>query len=160
MDAGYTVAGLPLSPRLGLKADAISGDGNLHDNRLGTFYPLFPKLPYITEANLVTPANILDLQPNITLELARGVSAKLGWNPLWKESKADAFYAPTLSPQQGTAGTSGRFIGHQTNTSIEWEATEHLTIAATYVHFTPRDAVKPAGAVAGDFVAAWAQFRF
>jgi len=34
---GYTLAEVRFSPRLGLKADALSGDRNLQDNRLGTF---------------------------------------------------------------------------------------------------------------------------
>ena len=41
--AGYRIHlhEFPASPRLGLKADVISGDGNLNDNRLETFNALF-----------------------------------------------------------------------------------------------------------------------
>ena len=74
--------------------------------------------------------------------------------------EADAFYAPPLTPVNGTAGSAGRFIGQQVSALVEWQATEHLTIAATYVHFMPGSALKQAGGRAGDFVAAWAQFRF
>src|SRR6185369_10088237 len=67
IDAGFEFTRLPLIPRLGLKADAISGDGNMEDLRLKTFNPLYPKLPYFSEANLATPANLLDFQPNLRL---------------------------------------------------------------------------------------------
>ena len=66
-DVGYTLDAVPFSPRLGLKADAISGDSDLGDHKLGTFNPLFPKLPYFSEANLAAPANLLDIQPGISL---------------------------------------------------------------------------------------------
>jgi Alginate export len=79
LDTEYTFTNLPLSPRLGLKTDAISGDGNLHDNRLGTSNALFPKLPYFSEANIVAPANLLDVQPNLTLALTENLIASAAW---------------------------------------------------------------------------------
>ncbi|PYM53061.1 MAG: alginate export family protein [Candidatus Rokuibacteriota bacterium] len=45
-DIGYTLSGLPLTPRLGLKADIISGDRDRDDRTLGTFNALFPKGAY------------------------------------------------------------------------------------------------------------------
>jgi hypothetical protein len=159
-DVGYTFAGLPLSPRLGLNADAISGDGNLHDNVLGTFNPLFPKLPYFSEANLVAPANLLDVQPNLTLFLTPNLNVNVGWNPLWKLETADAFYAPPLTPVKGTAGGSGRYIGDQISTTVSWAATSHLNISGSYVHYTPGERVRQAGGKSGDFVALWAQYLF
>ncbi|MDR6872278.1 hypothetical protein J2Y55_003294 [Bosea sp. BE125] len=157
---GYSFADLPFSPRLGLNADAISGDRNLRDNRLGTFNPLFPKLPYFSEANLAAPANLLDIQPNLTVLLTPKLSLTLGWNPLWKQAEADAFYAPPLSPVRGSAGGTGRFIGQQTSLALSWSATEHLTLGGTYVHYTPGERLKQAGAGSGAFLAGWAQFIF
>lgn len=157
---GYTFTGLPFSPRLGLNADAISGDRNPNDNRLGTFNPLFPKLPYFSEANLAAPANLLDIQPNLTLALTPKLSLTLGWNPLWKYAEADAFYAPPLSPVTATAGGAGRYIGQQTSASFEWSATEHLTIGGSYVHYAPGERLKQVGARSGRFFTGWAQWLF
>jgi hypothetical protein len=157
---GYSFADLPFSPRLGLNADAISGDRNPRDNRLGTFNPLFPKLPYFSEANLAAPANLLDLQPNLTLALTPRLNLTLGWNPLWKQAEADAFYAPPLSPVRGSTGGTGRFIGQQTSLALTWSATEHLTIGGTYVHYTPGERLKQAEARSGEFLAGWAQLTF
>ena len=42
-DTGWRWTERPLQPRLGLKADIASGDGNLRDGRVGTFNALFPK---------------------------------------------------------------------------------------------------------------------
>lgn len=159
-DAGYTFAGLLFSPRLGLKADAISGDKNLKDSTLGTFNPLFPRLPYFSEANLVAPMNLLDIQPNVTLSIMPKVSLNIGWNPFWKQETADAVYSSALVPIKGTAGGSGRFIGQQTSATVAWAANAHLNIAGTYVHYTPGDRVRLAGGKDGDFVAIWAQWLF
>ena len=60
------------------------------------------------------PANVVDLNPNVTLAPAEGVSLLLGWNLLWRHRRADAFYAPPLlEPVAGTAGRGGRAIGQQ-----------------------------------------------
>ncbi|HEX2524788.1 MAG TPA: alginate export family protein [Geminicoccus sp.] len=159
-DIGYTISSWPFSPRLGLKADAISGDDDLRDDRLGTFNPLFPKLPYFSEANLAAPANLLDLQPNLTLPLTPEVELGLGWNPLWKQANADAFYAPPMTPVENTAGGSSSSLGQQFITSIEWAATAQLTVGGTYVYFTPGDRLEEAGGQSGQFTALWAKFLF
>ncbi|OUL98815.1 alginate export family protein [Variovorax sp. JS1663] len=159
-DTGYTFSDRTWTPRIGLKADAFSGDRNLRDGRLGTFNALFPRLPYFSEANLVAPSNLLDLQPNLTLALTPTVELNLAWNPLWKQTKADAFYAPPLSPVRGTAGTQSRHIGQQVIATIEWSATPRLTVAASYVHFEPGRATRQAGGRSGEFLATWLQYRF
>ena len=45
-DVGLTLNSIPLKPRLGLRADATSGDHDPNDRRLQTFNPLFPKGKY------------------------------------------------------------------------------------------------------------------
>ena len=82
VDAGFEFSDVRLSPRVGLKVDAISGDRDLHDAELGTFNPLFPKLPYFSEANLATPANLFDAQPSVRLALSDRVSFTLSFDGL------------------------------------------------------------------------------
>jgi len=159
-DLGYSFADLPFSPRLGLNADAISGDRNPGDRTLGTFNPLFPKLPYFSEANLTAPANLLDLQPNVTLRLLPKVTLAVGWNPLWKQAKADAFYGPAITPVARTAGGGGRYMGQQVSTTLEWSPTEHLTFGGTYVAYSPGERIRRAGGTSGSFAAGWAAVSF
>jgi hypothetical protein len=156
---GYTFTELPRSPRLGIKADAASGDSNLHDNRLGTFNPLYPALRYYSLVRLFEPANLVNVQPSITMDLARGVSASVAVSALWRENAADAFYAPPLVPVKGTA-TKDRFIGRQASVILAWKASAHLTVAANYAHFVPGGSVKQAGGRAGDFFLVLGQFKF
>jgi hypothetical protein len=157
---GYSFSDLPFSPRIGLNADAISGDSNLRDNKLGTFNPLFPKLPYFSDANIVGPANLLDIQPNVTLTLLPKVKLTVSWNPLWKQSEADAFYGPSITPVARTAGGAGRYMGQQISTTLEWTPTEHLTLGGTYVSYTPGERIKQAGGTSGSFAAGWATLSF
>jgi Alginate export len=158
---GYTFQGVPFSPRIGLNADVISGDRNLHDGTLGTFNPLFPKLPYFSEANLAAPANLIDVQPNLTVTPVKNVTLTIGWNPLWKAAEADAFYGgPAITPVAATAGGTGRYIGQQVSTTLTWTPTKHLTFGGTYVSYTPGKRIEQAGGRSGSFAAAWATISF
>lgn len=68
-DTGYTFVSLPLRPRVGLRADIASGDENPNNAALQSFNPLFPKGAYFSEAGLIGPANLIDLNPCIDLHL-------------------------------------------------------------------------------------------
>jgi hypothetical protein len=159
-DVGYSLKAWRGSPRIGLKADVVSGDRDPDDRMLGTFNPLFPRLSYFSDANVATPANLMDVQPNITFNPARNISATLSWNVLWKYTRQDAFYAPPLSPVPGTTNTRSSYIGQQFEALAEWQTTDRVSVSATYVYFEPGAFVKEAGGRSGSFGAAWAQFRF
>lgn len=133
-DIGFTFTDLPLTPRLGLKSDVASGDDNSADATLGTFNALYPKFPYFSEANLIAPANVIDLHPSVGLALSATLSVQFGWNVLWRQTTQDAIYMPPLAPIAASSGGE-RFIGHQTIVGAQWSATDRVTISAQYVHF-------------------------
>jgi hypothetical protein len=160
IDLGYEFAGTPLPLRIGLKADAASGDRDPDDHVLGTFNPLFPKLSYFSEANLATPANLLDLQPNLRLTLSDSLLVHASWNGLWKHEPADAFYAPPLRPVDGTTPSTSREIGWQGSLLVEWQVMEQLEFAATYVQFEPQAVARQAQGNRGQFFGAWLRFAF
>ena len=125
-DTGWRWTDLPLQPRLGLKADIASGDGNLHDGRLGTFNALFPKSAYFSEASLLAPANLMDVQPTLTLRLHDALTTELGVQMAWKHRLADAVYT-TPAPLVALPGSAGgaRRIGTQYKSETRWQASEH-----------------------------------
>jgi hypothetical protein len=90
-DVGYTLANWPLSPRMGLRTDAISGGHDLGNDTLGTFNPLFPKLPCFSDANLAAPANLLDIQPNLTLFLTPGARSRPRLQPVMDAGRCRRF---------------------------------------------------------------------
>jgi hypothetical protein len=159
-DTGYTFAEWPLKPRIGLKADLASGDGSRSDRTLGTFDPLYPKFPYFSEANLVAPANVLDLHPSLRLELTPQLSTEFGLNWLWRHRTADAVYEPPLNPIADTAGRRSRYIGVQAITGFEWKATHRLTVTGQYVHFRRGEALQEIGGRNVDFGLVSIGYRF
>ena len=75
-------------------------------------------------------------------------------------SIADAFYAPPLTPVDGTAQTQTRHIGWQASTLFEWRITAQLELAGTYVRFEPHSVARQAGGRDGKFFGAWVQWAF
>jgi len=145
-DTGWRWAALPLQPRLGIKADIASGDGNLHDGRLGTFNALFPKSAYFSEASLLAPANLMDIQPTLTLRLHEAVSTELGVQMAWKHRRADAVYT-TPAPLVALPGSAGgaRRIGRQYKSETRWQASEHWQWQLQLAWMEAGPALKQAG---------------
>jgi hypothetical protein len=160
-DIGMRIGGLPWAPRLGLKANIASGDDRRDDGRLGTFNPLYPKVPYFTEAGLVAPANLIDLFPSLRVQPLPQVTLEFGWDLLWRQTTRDAFYRPVpFAPLRGTAGGGSPWIGHQIQLSARWQLGRHLELRAWYVHFTAGGTILHAGGRDVDFVALSAAFKF
>lgn len=125
-DIGLRFPEVRLQPRLGIKADIASGDGNPNDGRLQTFNALYPKAAYFSEASLLAPANLMDVQPTLTLTPRPGLTTEFGWQLAWKHRRNDAIYTtPTpLSAIPGSAGTARR-IGQQFKWETTWKASPH-----------------------------------
>jgi hypothetical protein len=145
-DTGFTFTTLPWSPRLSLKADIASGDKKPEDNQLGTFNALYPNPTYFSEAALLAPGNIMDLQPAVTIRPIPSLTFLLGWNFLWKHHKADAVYTPPapLVAIRETIGT-GRYIGDQIRLEGTYLLDPQWEIRAAAVHFRVGDALIQAG---------------
>ncbi len=155
-----TLSSWAFTPRVGVKADVISGDRNPHDGTLGTFNPLFPKLTYFSDANVITPANLFDVQPTLGLTLRQGLRVTAGWNVLWRYSREDAFYLPPLKPVIPFTLSGGRYIGQQWASTIEWRMRSRVTVAAAWVAFRPGSALRREGGVSGQFLFASVQRDF
>lgn len=159
-DLGYTLESSPLTPRLGFKADVISGDRDPADGRLGTFNPLYPRLPYFSEANLVAPANLVDVQPNVVLHASAALAITLSWNVLWKLAREDSLYLPPLDPQPGTAMTATRYIGEQWTVGLDWQVKKRWAVSANYIRFDAGELTRRAGGRAGNLLTAAVKFDF
>ena len=157
-NSGYTIASLWGQPRLGLQADVASGGGP--GGTLKTFYPLFPKFAYFTEASINAPMNFIDVFPSVTVQPWRNFAVKVGIDVLWRYSGQDAFYQPPGLPLVPGSANTKRFLGAQSVLQFEWQATPHISVNAAYVHFLTEGFLKAAGAKDIDFVGFWTSYKF
>ncbi|MFI8716696.1 alginate export family protein [Stenotrophomonas sp. NPDC077464] len=145
-DSGLRWSGHRWQPRLGIKLDIASGDRDAHDGRLDTFNAMYPKSAYFSEASLLAPANLMDLQPTLTLTPRPGLSTEIGWQLAWKHRRSDAVYttpAP-LTAVPGTAGTPRR-IGQQYKWETTWQASDHWTWKGQLAWFDAGPGLRDAG---------------
>lgn len=160
-DAGYTFASARFRPRLGLKADIASGDGNPTDPNLGTFNALFPKGAYFSEADLIGPANFMDLHPSVTLALTKRLSATTDVDAFWRESLDDGIYGISVNLLRTGRLSRERYIGTHASLSVEFQADRHTTVVLQYLHFFPGlylEETPPGRNV--NYVTAWVAYKF
>jgi hypothetical protein len=139
-DTGVTLP-LPLEPRIGLRLDVASGDGDPDDDRLGTFNALFPRGNYFGQLVLFGPSNFWDVHPFVSLKLPGEIGINADWGFFWRLRDTDAIYNPgggiLLAP--GPADSSR--VGSQLAIDIEWQITHNLSANAQYAHFFPSSVV-------------------
>jgi hypothetical protein len=131
-DTGYTIKQVPTQPRVGLQVNAVSGDNDPLDSDLQTFNPMFPRGSYFSQANLIGPLNLVDMHPALTLKPIEDLAITLDWDFFWRESLGDGLYAPSTALQVPGAGNPARYVGSQGAVLVEWRATRHLGLGATY----------------------------
>jgi hypothetical protein len=158
-DVGYTIEVLPTRPRFGVQANATSGDSTSRSADLQTFNPLFPRGAYFSQANLIGPLNLIDVHPALSLTLLEELDITLDWDFFWRESLGDGLYQPSTALQVPGAGNPARYVGSQGAVLVEWQATPHAALGATYSHFFAGSFLRIAGLGDGvHFVGAWISY--
>ena len=150
--SGYTLANLPWTPRLGLQADAASGDGRAKDGHLGTFNPLFPNGYYVSLSGYTGYTNFIHVKPSVTVTPAKSVTILASAGLLWRETTADAVYVQPDSPVSRTAGHGDPWTGIYQQLRIDWAVTKNVATALEAVHFQAGDGVRAAGGHDSDYL--------
>lgn len=159
-DVGFTFGATALEPRISLKVDLASGDRRPGDGISGTFDPLYPKLPYFSEANLVVPANLVDINPGISLRPQPSLLLSANWDFLWRHRLADAIYTAPLAVVQGSSGQGSRYIGDQKVLTADWSVNRHLRLYGQAVSFRPGQTLRQLGGRSIEFLVVSASLRF
>ncbi len=160
-DTGYTFASAPTSPRLGLKANIISGDRDPSDGRLGTFNALYPRGNYFGEIGLLGPANLVNLHPGITGKFNRSWGYGLATAFFWRESNRDGIYNSGGAVVRPPGSSTARYIGTQSDLSINWTYDRHFSVEVFYAHFRPGDFLRETGRHESvDFLSLVTRYRF
>ena len=159
-DTGYRLQ-LPGTPRIGLRADVTSGDGDRGDDVLATFNPLFPKGAYFGLIAPVGPLNHRDLHPSIEFTLPKGWSVLASWLFFWRTKADDGLYGVPGTLLRRAEGTQARFVGQSPGVELIWQATTHVSFTADLSLFSAGAFLKeapPARTIT--YIAAWTTYRF
>ena len=158
---GYTFAGLPFTPRIGVSANYASGD-NAHGATIGTFNAMYPRLPYFAETSQLVPANVKDIRPLLTFEPVKDVQAVFGWDALWRASTTDSLYGSGMVAYANTnsAKVTGSWIGSETTADVRWRVDEHLSVGAIAARFAVGPALQQAAGLSENFYVLYAKYKF
>lgn len=160
-DLGQTINRIPLKPRLGLRADATSGDRDPNDQRLQTFNPLFPGTAYSDTIGLIGAANSLALNPNLRFAVKERWTVSAGTAFFWRQSARDGIYGINVAPLRTGQQSRARQVGTLPSLRLDWRISRHLTYTAIYSHFFAGRFLEetPPGEDV-NYVSTWLTFRF
>ena len=145
-DSGYTFHNVATTPRLGLKANIISGDDDPQDADLQTFNPLFPKGKYFGEIGLIGPYNLINLHPSLALVLSKKWDLALGLVFYWRESTGDGLYNNGGILLRPDGGSDARYIGTQLDAALTYTPQRNFDVTLSGSAFIPGEFIEDTGA--------------
>jgi hypothetical protein len=145
-------------PVLGFKGDVITG--GMGGNESHTFNPLFQANNYFNEGGFVSPSNLWNLNPYLTLELHRTLALTLGVNFLWRYDPDDAVYGPPLNALAGAAPQGERYLGTAYNVAFSWDPHPAWNIAIGYTHHEAGPSLTSVGGKSVDYLQVAARLEF
>jgi hypothetical protein len=156
---GYTLYSLPASPRLSLRANAVSGDDDRRDPDLQTFNPLFPRGAYYGEARLLAAQNLVDLHPALDLTFVERVLLVFDWDVFWRYHTGDGLYRSSTLPMFADTEMQQRYVGHQAAATLQWQPTRHANLTGAYAHFFASRFLRESGGRDVDYASVWLSLR-
>lgn len=149
--------GMPAT--IGATWGIASGDRRLNDGVLNTFDPIYPNLSYYTDAAVSYPANVWDIEPQISIRPDPTLELQAGVDLTSRLSKRDAVYQSGVPRLLGN-GQGGSFLGALYSLKAIWSPTAFVTLTTSYVHGEPGDVLEQAGGKTFDFAYGQVAFRF
>lgn len=160
-EIGLSFPAAPGTPDFTLRANVISGDSHAGDGHLGTFNALFPKGKYFGELSPVGPANIVNLNPRLSAQLSRKVSASLAAMAFWRYARGDGVYDIPGNLIRAPGTGHSRFIGGGGEAVVAWQASAELELSTSFSVFAPGAFLRETGpARTTTMLGLQANFRF
>lgn len=156
---GYTMESLNWKPRLGFSANDASGD-NAKSNTIGTFNPLYPRLPYFAETPLLVPSDVKDVRPVFSFRPAERVDVVLGLDLLWRSSLRDGLYGAGLMEFANTSKVSGSRVGTEYSVDLRYQLDMHIQLGAILAEFSAGPALREAGGKDMTYAVLFAKYKF
>ncbi|WP_303762427.1 alginate export family protein [Sphingobium yanoikuyae] len=144
-EIGRSFPVLPMAPDATLRVNVVSGDKKGDDGRLGTFNALFPKGKYFGELSPVGPTNIISLNPRVSANLGKDVSASVAAMAYWRYSTGDGVYDIPGNLIRAPGDSDARFIGKEAEATIAWQASAEWELSASLSAFAPGAFIRDTG---------------
>lgn len=144
-EIGRSFPALPMTPDATLRVNVVSGDKKADDGRLGTFNALFPKGKYFGELSPVGPTNIISLNPRVSTNLGKDVSASVAAMAYWRYSTGDGVYDIPGNLIRAPGDSDARFIGKEAEATIAWQASAEWELSASLSAFAPGAFIRDTG---------------
>jgi Alginate export len=134
-DTGYLLRSSGWPTRIGIRADATTGDWQPDDPALHTFNPLFPGTAYSGRAGLVGPANSIDVTPSVRLAPTRRLTVTIDHTWFWRYSTHDGLYGIGVNVVRPGSESDARSVGRQLTAQADVRNGDHLTLSITFTAF-------------------------
>jgi hypothetical protein len=160
-DEIYTYLKYALKPWVGLRVAVLSGDGDPHDGKLGTFNAMFPEGGYFGENGVLGPSNLILIRTTLGLDLGSGWSLATGQTVYWRASLSDGLYGLAGNLLRPSGGSDTRLVGFQVDVALAWQTNRNLGFALAYSVIVPGGFVADTGpGWTVHFVGGHAMFRY
>lgn len=143
--------------RLGLRADAASGDKSSTDPALQTFHALFASTAFSGLAGLIGPANARDLAASVQYRPTAQLVLTAGTTRFWRTEAGDGIYSIGGAPLAGERLGSSRAVGRQVTLQAALDVGAASVLSVTASRFESSEALRRAGLAptVGLFTAWW-----
>jgi hypothetical protein len=139
---GYTFNNMKMQPRIGLNTGITTGDRDLANPRMETFFTPFPNGRFFGAAQSNGPLNIQGLRPNVTIQLPRRISLTADTYMFWRQSLNDGLYnIPGFLIRPGDL-TQSRYIGTQPGAELFWPVNKHMIAMVSFSYFVTGEFLK------------------
>lgn len=158
LSGSYMFNSALLKPVLGLRADLISGGQS--GDQVHTFDPLFQANNYFNEGGFLSPANLYNLNPRLSLDLGHQLSLDLGVNFLWRFDTEDAVYAPPFNAVTTGAPGGERYLGTAYNLAFTWDPHPSFNLSMGFTHHEAGPSLTSTGGRSVDYLQVAVRIEF
>ena len=154
---------LPMFPKLGLHADASSGDQDPKQGRLQTYNALFPNGNYfgIFADTGPGPVNYRDLRPDLIFSPRRSLTITFDELLWWRSSLKDGVYNIPGDLIVPAGRSQARFVGHRPGIEAYWQVNRHVYIQSDYGVFLAGPFLRESGMAHNlVYTSVWLGYKF
>jgi len=124
----YHLTSIKYTPKIGFKADLISGDKDNTDNTQQSLNTMFGPGAYFGMAAPIAPSNLMDIHPSVKLYLSEKATFTCDYAFLWRYSRGEGIYRPNMIPFFDNNDATSRYIGSQISGMLSYKANKHVVL--------------------------------